>query len=126
MLRQVLCCFLVLMLIGSGGPAIAKDMTVQQVKDRVREMEGKGSTCKLKMRDGTLLQGKISQSSSESFTIADKDRPGMVVAYGDVTEFQKKGMHLVAKLAIIVGIAFGVILGVTLAMCEGKFGCSPS
>ena len=115
--REAMCCFLILMLVGSGGPAIAKDMTGQQMKDVVRRMAD--NNCRVRMKDGTSLQGQITHSDSESFTVAGKSG-SRTVAYADVAEVKKKGMHPAAKVAIGV-IAVGVLLCITLvAYADGS------
>jgi len=121
MFREAVCCCVMLALVGSGGPAIAGDMTVQQVKDKVRQMEERRVNCKVKMKDGTLLQGRIVQSSNESFTVTGRDGP-RTVSYADVAEVHKKGLHPAAGVAIVVGVVVGALFGVYAAMC-GTGGC---
>ncbi len=75
MCKHVVSGCLILLLINSVCPAVAKDMTAQQVMDKVKQIEKKRSGCKAKLKDGTSLQGKIIQSSDETFTISCKDGP---------------------------------------------------
>ncbi len=121
MLRSGLCCFLILVLLIPAGPAIAEQMSVQEVKTQARKIEAARATGKVKMRDGTILQGKLIESSEEAVTVVTKHGP-QTVSYADVAQVKKKGLHPVAKVAIGVGIAIGFLFGVVLAVC-GTAGC---
>jgi hypothetical protein len=121
MFREALCCLLILTLVGSGGPAIAKDMTGQQVKDVVEGMANR--SCKVTMKDGSSLQGKITKSSSENFTIAG-EAGFQTVSYADVAEIKKKGMPLAAKVVIGLLVAvLGAALGAYALECHSSRGC---
>lgn len=121
MCREVVSCCLILLLVNSVGPAVAGEMTTQQVKDKVRQFEAKRSDCKTRLKDGTSLQGKIGQANEETFTITGKDGP-RTVSYTAVARIQKKGLHPAALAGIIGGVVIGVLMGAMLATC-GTGGC---
>ncbi len=122
MLRSGLYCFLVLVLLSPQGPASAQQMSVQEAKAQARKIEARGATGKIKMRDGTILQGKLRQSGEEGLTVLTKHGP-QTVNYADVAEVKKKGMHPAVKVAIGVGIACGALLGVMLVACGATGAC---
>ena len=116
MFRKAVCFCLMLALAGPGGPAIAKEMTMQEVKGTIRQIVEKRVSCKVRLKDGTFLQGKIGESRDENFTIAGK-REARTVAYADVAEVKKKELHPAAKVAIGFGIVIGIVFGIYGGIC---------
>ncbi len=110
MLRQVLCCFLILTLVGLGRPVLAAEQTVQDMKDTVSRVYLEGSKVKVKLKDSGQLEGRISGHGVESFTV-EADQRLQTVSYADVTEIkQQKGRRIL--LWILVGIGIVVVVGI--------------
>ena len=107
MLRQALCCFLILTLVGLGRPALAAEQTVQDMKDTAAKAYQEGSKVKVKLKDGIQVRGRISSYSFESFTL-DANQRLQTVSYTDVTEI-KRQMSLGVKVLIILGACVGAI-----------------
>ena len=110
MLRQVSCCFLILTLVGLGRPVLAAEQTVQDMKSTVLEAYLEGSKVKVKLKDGSQLEGRIGGHVIESFTI-EADQRLQTVSFADVTEIKRqKGRRIL--LWILVGIGVVVVVGI--------------
>jgi hypothetical protein len=110
MLRQVLGCFLILTLVGLGGPVLAAEQTVQAVKSEVFKGWAEGVRITVKMKSGGLLKGRVSGTSSEDFTLAAKGG-SRTVSYAEVMEVRKnQELGLIKALAVIGGVVVGVTM----------------
>jgi hypothetical protein len=112
-LRQSLCCFLILTLVGLGRPVLAAEQTVQGMKDTVSRVYLEGSKVKVKLKDSSQLKGRISGHGIESFTIEAYQRL-QTVSYADVTEVKRQTTYGVVKGLIIVSAVI-----VTLTILKG-------
>jgi hypothetical protein len=96
--------------------------TAAVAKARAQELAaGKRSVVHVKLRDGTQLQGYISELGNDSFTITDKaTNKTTSVSYGDVVTLKgKEGLSTKSKVLIVVGIAVG-ILGAVVAVALSR------
>lgn len=96
---------------------------VSKIRSKVAK-RGVGPKAKVKVTllDGTKLQGYISESRADSFTVTDAKTGGsVVVEYGQVKQLKGDGLSKGAKIAFVVGIAvvaFTVIIGVVNAALD--------
>ncbi len=68
------------------------------------------------LKDGSKLSGKVLQANETNLVLSDsKTGQSRTLAYQDVTEVKRKGMHPAAKAGIVAG---GVILGAAIAIAS--------
>lgn len=119
--KYVLLALIGLALFATGASVVPAqnvvDTNVQKVKSKIDRL-GKGQTgmVEVKLNDGTELEGYISQILEDSFDLTDpKTRRPTTIPYRDVAKVKRKGMSRVAKTAIgIAGAAGIVVLVLTL------------
>ena len=98
-----------------GPAAHAKnkpDQTPDKVKTEVEtRLRKKEEHVKVKLRSGSEVKGRITQSSENGFTvIEDKSGNSTQIAYADVSNVEGRGMSKTKKTLIGVGIATGVFI----------------
>jgi 4-diphosphocytidyl-2C-methyl-D-erythritol kinase len=106
MLRETLCCFLILTLVGFDRPVLAGEQTVQEVKSTVLKADIEGSKAKVRLKDGRQLTGRISGSGPESFTLTASSQP-LTVSYADVEQIKQKRWSAWYTVLIVVGAILG-------------------
>ena len=83
---------------------------------------GPKAKVKVTLLDDTKLQGYISESSGDSFTVTDTQTGGStIVLYSQVKRLKGGGLSTGTKIALVVGIgvvAFTVIIGVVNAALD--------
>lgn len=98
------------------GPAVQGKKKTDQTPDKVKaEVESrinkKEEHVKVKMRSGSEVKGRITQSNANGFTvIEDKTGSRTEIAYADVTNVEGRGMSKTKKTMIGVGVATGVFI----------------
>jgi len=98
------------------GPAVhAKnkpDQTPDKVKTEVEtRLRKKEEHVKVKLRSGSEVKGRITQSSENGFTvIEDKSGNSTQIAYADVSNVEGRGMSKTKKTLIGVSIGAGVFI----------------
>lgn len=115
MLRQVLCCVLILTLVGLGRPVLAAEQSPASASDLKRQLAlipaGKTVEVKLKQEGSKRIIGKLGPVTDEGFEVQTVES-GKVstekIAFADVESVKKRGMNRVAKVVIITGV-LGVI-----------------
>jgi len=96
------------------GPAVhAKkkgDQTPDKVKTEVEtRLRKKEEHVKVKLRSGSEVKGRITQSSENGFTVVEeKSGSSTQIAYADVSNIEGRGMSKTKKTLIGVGIGVGV------------------
>jgi len=96
------------------GPAVHARKKPDQTPDRVKtEVESrlrkKEEHVKVKLRSGSEVKGRITQSSENGFTVVeDKSGSSTQIAYADVSNLEGRGMSKTKKTLIGVGIGVGV------------------
>jgi hypothetical protein len=123
MLRQALCCFLILTLVGLGRPVLAAEQSPSSASDLKRQLAlipaGKTIEVKLKQEGSKKITGKLGSVTDEGFEVQTvksrfslSEEPGKVstekIAFADVESVKKRGMSLGAKIGIGAGVG-GVI-----------------
>jgi hypothetical protein len=99
------------------GPAIQGRKKSDQTPDKVKaEVESrinkKEEHVKVKLRSGSQVKGRITQSSDTGFTMIDDKSGGRTeIAYADVSNVEGRGMSKTKKTLIGVGIGVGVFIG---------------
>ena len=98
------------------GPAVHGRKKPDQTPDRVKtEVESrlrkKEEHVKVKLRSGSEVKGRITQSSENGFTVVeDKSGSSTQIAYADVSNVEGRGMSKTKKTFIGVGIGAGVFI----------------
>ena len=95
------------------GPAARAQSTLNaetkaktEVVDRLNKKE---TRVKVKMRNGSEMKGRITQSGENSFTLTDeKTGSRSDIAYADVTRVEGRGMSKKKKMFIAIGAGAAV------------------
>ena len=96
------------------GPAAYAKKRPDQTPDKVKaEVESrinrKEQHVKVKLRSGSEVKGRITQSSPDGFTLVeDKSGSTTQIAYADVSNVEGRGMSKTKKTLIGVGIGFAI------------------
>jgi len=96
------------------GPAVharkKPDQTPDKVKTEVEiRLRKKEEHVKVKLRSGSEVKGRITQSSENGFTVVEeKSGSSTQIAYADVSNVEGRGMSKTKKTLIGVGIGVGV------------------
>ena len=93
---------------GKKKPDQTPDKVKTEVESRLRKKE---EHVKVKLRSGSEVKGRITQSSATGFTvIEDKTGSRTEIAYADVSDVEGRGMSKTKKTFIGVGIGVGVFI----------------
>ena len=98
------------------GPAVhgkkKPDQTPDKVKAEVeRRITKKEEHVKVKLRSGSEVKGRITQSSDNGFTVVeDKSGSRSEIAFADVSNVEGRGMSKTKKTLIGVGIGVGAFI----------------
>lgn len=80
---------------------------------------GVDKDAKLTLADGRKLQCRLQAVGKDDFTIKDtKTESVSQVAYRDVTQLERKGLSKGKKIAIIAGVAGGVLLAASIIVAK--------
>jgi small nuclear ribonucleoprotein (snRNP)-like protein len=122
MTRTLITLFLALgLVLVPTGPAAhgrqqSSEAEAAKVKSEVmKRLSGKKERVKIKLRGGSELKGRITQSGDNSFTVTD-ERTGnhTDIGYADVLKLQGRGMSTGKKILIASAIGVGVLVTVAL------------
>ena len=102
--------------VSSFGPVARGQSTLNaetkakaEVVDRLNKKE---TRVKVKLRNGSEIKGRITQTSESSFTLTDeKSGNRSDIAYTDVVNVEVRGMSKKKKTFIAVGVAVGIFAG---------------
>ncbi len=122
MIRKYLSLVLVGLMLYGGitQTAVAQpntDKELEKVKTEIRKRgTGKESKVVVTMKDGTKLNGYISQILEDSFDLTDaKTKQPNTIPYRDMAQVKRLGMSKGAKTAITIGVVAGIaVLVLTL------------
>ena len=119
MFRKLVTLFLVVLVINLVGVRLAHAESKEEKQARFAEKvkanvlklgTGESTRVKIKLRDKAKLEGYISDSGAETFTVTDrKTGVATTVAYAQVKSVQGNNLSTGAKIAIGVGIAAAII-----------------
>ena len=119
MFRKLVTLFLVVLVINLVGVRLAHAESREEKQARFAEKikanvlklgTGESTRVKIKLRDKAKLEGFISESGAETFTVTDrKTGVATTVAYAQVKSVQGNTLSTGAKIAIGVGIAAAII-----------------
>jgi hypothetical protein len=99
------------------GPAVRGQQqsahTSETTKAEVeRRLSKKEERVKVKLRNGSQVKGRITQTSDTGFTLADEKTGSRTdLTYADVLDVEGRGMSKTKKIAIGVGIAVAAFAG---------------
>ena len=119
MFRKLVTVLLVALVINLTGVRLAHAESKEEKQARFAEKiktnvlklgTGESTRVKVKLRDKAKLEGYISDSTAETFTVTNrKTGVATTVAYLDVKSVQGNNLSTGAKIAIGVGIAAAII-----------------
>jgi hypothetical protein len=115
MLRQTLCCFLILVLAGLNTPVLAAERSPASASGLRRQLlsipAGKNIEVKLKQEGSKKVTGELGPVTNDGFEIQTV-KSGVVssekIAFADVESVKKRGMRLAFKVLIVVAAALAV------------------
>ena len=119
MYKKILSVTLVFALLNVCALTVAAKTPAEKLAERAAKVKravlklgaGEKSFVKLKLSDGTKLEGRLSAVGDESFTVTNvKTGAATVVAYPQVVKAQGNNLSTGAKIAISVGILVAVLL----------------
>lgn len=116
MTRRLLTLFLAFAIVlTTVGPAVhgkKPDQTPDKVKTEVESrLRKKEEHVKVKLRSGSEVKGRITQSTDNGFTMTeDKSGSRTEIAYADVSNVEGRGMSKTKKTFIGVSIAVGAFI----------------
>jgi len=96
------------------GPAVHARKKLDQTPDKVKtevetRLRKKEEHVKVKLRSGSEVKGRITQSSENGFTVVEeKSGSSTQIAYAEVLNVEGRGMSKTKKTLIGVGIGVGV------------------
>ena len=106
-----------LLLQGAALPAFGATNAEKEAKraEKVRTQlskhgTGKDARIKVELRDKTKLEGYVSASDADTFTVTDNAGKSTSVAYPQVSKAQGNNLSTGAKIAIGAGIGAGITL----------------
>jgi len=104
---------LVLSTLGPAARAQSTLNTETKAKTEVvNRLNKKETRVKVKLRNGSEVKGRITQSSDNSFTVTDeKTGNGSDIAYADVVNVEGRGMSKKKKMFIAIGAGAAVFAG---------------
>jgi sRNA-binding regulator protein Hfq len=114
-----------LLLFAGAGSVDAQQSAVEldrRIKAKVNDL-GAGAKVTVFLKDGTKIQGNISQILDDSFDVTvKKETQSRIISYRDVQRIKKRGLTSGTKVAIGVAIgaaAIVTVLVVILASSDG-------
>jgi hypothetical protein len=84
---------------------------------------GVGRKVQVRTQDGNTFVGRIAKLDAGQLYLKVGDGGPVSVSYAQIIELKPKRVNAAVKIAIGVGVAFGILLGVAVAIC-GSGGCS--
>jgi len=101
---------IVLSSFGPGARAQSNLNTETKAKTEVTDRLNKKETrVKVKLRNGSEVKGRITQSAENSFTLTDeKTKTKSEIAYADVVNVEGRGMSKKKKMFIAIGAGAAV------------------
>lgn len=94
---------------------------VATVKEKVERLGGNGkSTIVVKMLDGRIFKGKVTNRTADQFTIREKNDIESNILFTDVKSIHRPGLSAGAKTAVIASVAAG---GVVILVFLGSYLC---
>ena len=96
------------------GPAVHAKKKLDQTPDKVKtevetRLRKKEEHVKVKLRSGSEVKGRITQSSENSFTLTDEKTGNRSdIAYADVVNVEGRGMSKKKKTFIAIGAGAAV------------------
>jgi len=106
------------LILSTFGPAARAQSTLNaETKAKtevVNRLNKKETRVKVKLRNGSEMKGRITQSSENSFTLTDeKTGSRSDIAYADVVNVEGRGMSKKKKTFIAIGAAVVVFAALT-------------
>ena len=118
MIRTLTTLFLALAIcVSSFGPPVRAQSTLntdtKAKAEVVNRLNKKETRVKVKLRNGSEVKGRITQTSENSFTLTDeKTGNHSDIVYADVLNVEGRGMSKKKKTFIAIGIGAGIFAAV--------------
>ena len=91
-----------------------------------RRLNKKEERVKVKLRNGSQVKGRITQTNDNGFTLTDeKTGSHSDLAYADVLDVEGRGMSKKKKILIATGIGVGIIITVVAIALTQDFDIGP-
>jgi len=122
MTRILMTFFLALgfVLVSTGPVAYGQEQSSEAEATKVKaevikRLSRKKERVKIKLRSGSQLKGRITQTGDNSFTVTDEKTGNRTdVGYADVLKLQGRGMSTGKKILIASAIGVGVLVTVAI------------
>lgn len=98
-----------------AAPLPQQSGNAEKIKARARELQANASDVRIRLADGSTVNGKILRVEEDSFTVQQKTGAEVTLPFAQVTQFKKKG---VSKAIWIPAIAAGATL---LVLCAAPY-----
>ena len=96
---------------GPAARAQQLDQTAKVKAEVVRRLTKKEEHVKIKLRNGSELKGRITQTTENGFTLSqDKTHASTEIAYADVLKVEGRGMSKKKKILIASAIGLGILV----------------
>jgi hypothetical protein len=96
-------------------PQPSQSRDVETIKAQARELQANQSEAKIRLADGSTVNGKIVRVEENSFTVRPKTGPEVTLNFAQVSQVKKKGS---SKALWIPAIAVG---GTLLVLCAAPY-----
>ena len=118
--KNLLACLLIFLLLPVA--ALAKTVTPQDARAKIARIgTGDKARVKVKLKDGTKIEGYVVETRTDDFVVRNKATKAMnTVAYNDIETLDAKRKGNGKTIAIIVGAGAAVVVGLILLR---TFGC---
>lgn len=123
-LHKFICLLLIFVVLHSLFPADiratsfpAQEQSTEKKKAVVQKALQKHKTINVVLKDKRKVSGKVTEQTSDGFTITDsKTGQSVPLGFSDVESVkQKGGLHPAVKVAIAVGIVLGALVAIVYA-----------
>ncbi|HJP90566.1 MAG TPA: hypothetical protein VJ875_01335 [Pyrinomonadaceae bacterium] len=85
--------------------------TARVKADVIKRFSHKEERVKVKLRSGSEVKGRITQTSDNGFTLTDEKTGNHTdIGYADVLKLQGRGMSKTKKIAIVTAVGVGVVV----------------
>jgi hypothetical protein len=126
MLKKTLTLLLAAILLQTGLvitiPAVPRNEKEAALAERIKAdvmRLGQQAHVRVKLKDGIVLEGNISEIAAEYFVITEaRTNAPATIAYQQVKQVKKNGLSKGAKIGI--GVAIAVAVGIIIAIVAGR------
>ena len=120
MIKTLLTCLMIFLLMPVA--ALAKTVTPDDARNKIARIgTGDKARVKVKLKDGTKIEGYVVETRADDFVVRNKATKGMnTIAYNDIDTLDAKRKSNGKTIAILAGVGGGIVAAIILAR---TFGC---